>query len=205
MPRSRFVPVKKCSDLLLLRSDCYCVTPHSSTVVLSPGVTSLPEMALDGQAYKFVEVRAYTSQTPLFFVLTFWSAATYIAGQSGFLISESFSARYHGYVIASCARVLWQALDLSLTLATPSLKLCSKLDIRGFVIFSPLTTLKGSVRRAFLIFCTSSCLATFRTTVPSIYLRFSLIAQKLTCLEVVVIKTTLNHCCVELYSHRWCW
>lgn len=42
-------------------------------------------------------------------------------------------------------RLLWQALDLSLTIATPSLKLCSKLDIRGFVIFSPLTTFKGSV------------------------------------------------------------
>jgi UDP-N-acetylglucosamine pyrophosphorylase len=34
--RERFAPVKKCSDLLLLRSDAYIVDPNSSVLVLSP-------------------------------------------------------------------------------------------------------------------------------------------------------------------------
>jgi hypothetical protein len=48
VPRDRFAPVKKCSDLLMLRSDCYTVTPDAR-LVLSNGVAKAPEMNLDGK------------------------------------------------------------------------------------------------------------------------------------------------------------
>ena len=48
VPRDRFAPVKKCSDLLMLRSDCYTVTPDAR-LVLSDGVAKAPEMNLDGK------------------------------------------------------------------------------------------------------------------------------------------------------------
>ena len=41
VPRTRFVPVKKCNDLLLLRSDAYVLTPDG-TPALAP--------ALEGQS-----------------------------------------------------------------------------------------------------------------------------------------------------------
>jgi len=56
VPRSRFAPVKKCSHLLLLRSDAY-VVDASSVLVLNPkckgGVT--PIVDLDDKKYKMVQ------------------------------------------------------------------------------------------------------------------------------------------------------
>jgi hypothetical protein len=57
VPRSRFAPVKKCSDLLLLRSDAYEVD-EKAVLVLSrqvavPGVA--PIVALDDKKYKMVQ------------------------------------------------------------------------------------------------------------------------------------------------------
>jgi phosphoglucomutase len=52
--KERFAPVKKCSDLLMLRSDCYTVTPDSR-LVLSPGIEAAPELAIDAKKYKMVQ------------------------------------------------------------------------------------------------------------------------------------------------------
>jgi len=55
VPRSRFAPVKKCSDLLLLRSDAYLVN-EDNVLVLSPlcgGVAPIVE--LDAKKYKMVQ------------------------------------------------------------------------------------------------------------------------------------------------------
>ena len=52
--RTRFAPVKKCNDLLMLRSDCYTVTPDSR-LILAPGVAAAPAMALDSKKYKLVQ------------------------------------------------------------------------------------------------------------------------------------------------------
>jgi UTP--glucose-1-phosphate uridylyltransferase len=54
VPRSRFAPVKTCSDLLLLRSDAYTLTPES-TLVLAPGVAAAPLVKLDDAHYKLVD------------------------------------------------------------------------------------------------------------------------------------------------------
>lgn len=54
VPRERFAPVKKCNDLLMLRSDCYTVTPDAR-LVLSPGIEAAPEVNLDGKKYKLVQ------------------------------------------------------------------------------------------------------------------------------------------------------
>lgn len=63
--RSRFAPVKKCSDLLLLRSDAYTVDADSvlslSQDVLSPGIAPIVE--LDDKKYKLVQaLNAATQQ-----------------------------------------------------------------------------------------------------------------------------------------------
>lgn len=42
VPRTRFAPVKKCNDLLLLRSDAYTV--KDSIPVLAPGVQAAPQV-----------------------------------------------------------------------------------------------------------------------------------------------------------------
>lgn len=63
VPRTRFAPVKKCSDLLLLRSDAYEVRPSDSVLVLSekssnrhPGkISPAPIIALDDKKYKLVQ------------------------------------------------------------------------------------------------------------------------------------------------------
>jgi phosphoglucomutase len=55
VPRSRFAPVKKCSDLLLLRSDAYTVD-ENNVLILSPickGVA--PIVDLDDKKYKLVQ------------------------------------------------------------------------------------------------------------------------------------------------------
>ena len=55
VPRSRFAPVKKCSDLLLLRSDAYTVDA-SNVLVLNPACKGVaPIVALDDKKYKMVQ------------------------------------------------------------------------------------------------------------------------------------------------------
>ncbi|HEX2915974.1 MAG TPA: UTP--glucose-1-phosphate uridylyltransferase [Chloroflexia bacterium] len=54
VPRTRFAPVKLCSDLLVLWSDAYVLT-EDSRVVLNPGNRyGLPIVQLDSKFYKFV-------------------------------------------------------------------------------------------------------------------------------------------------------
>lgn len=56
VPRSRFAPVKKCSDLLLLRSDAYLIDPLTSVLVLNPKCNNTaPVVDLDEKKYKLVE------------------------------------------------------------------------------------------------------------------------------------------------------
>jgi phosphoglucomutase len=52
--RSRFAPVKKCSDLLLLRSDAYEVN-ESNVLVLNPKCAAAPIVDLDDKKYKLVQ------------------------------------------------------------------------------------------------------------------------------------------------------
>lgn len=55
VPRSRFAPVKKCSDLLLLRSDAYIVNSQS-VLVLNPKCNDqVPIIDLDAKKYKLVQ------------------------------------------------------------------------------------------------------------------------------------------------------
>jgi len=54
VPRTRFAPVKKCNDLLLLRSDAYVIT-DSFTTELNPACNGVaPIIALDSKKYKLV-------------------------------------------------------------------------------------------------------------------------------------------------------
>jgi phosphoglucomutase len=54
VPRTRFAPVKKCSDLLLLRSDAYILIDHKP--VLNPACHGTdPVMELDSKVYKLVD------------------------------------------------------------------------------------------------------------------------------------------------------
>jgi phosphoglucomutase len=53
VPRTRFAPVKKCSDLLLLRSDAYVL--ENNTPVLNPACNGVaPIVDLDSKKYKLV-------------------------------------------------------------------------------------------------------------------------------------------------------
>lgn len=53
VPRTRFAPVKKCDDLLLLRSDAYLIVDHRP--VLNPACNgSAPVVNLDSKLYKLV-------------------------------------------------------------------------------------------------------------------------------------------------------
>merc|ERR1719420_1387825 len=52
VPRTRFAPVKKCSDLFLLRSDAYVIDGFKP--VLAKGLTAAPTIDLDGKKYKMV-------------------------------------------------------------------------------------------------------------------------------------------------------
>ena len=55
VPRSRFAPVKKCSDLLLLRSDAYLVNAQN-VLVLSPACNGVaPIVDLDDKKFKLVQ------------------------------------------------------------------------------------------------------------------------------------------------------
>lgn len=53
--RDRFAPVKKCSDLLLLRSDAYVVHPQTAVLLLDPRLENAPIVALDDKVYKLVQ------------------------------------------------------------------------------------------------------------------------------------------------------
>jgi phosphoglucomutase len=54
VPRTRFAPVKKCNDLLLLRSDAYIIT-EDFRPVLNPACNGVaPVIALDSKKYKLV-------------------------------------------------------------------------------------------------------------------------------------------------------
>merc|ERR1712038_331846 len=54
IPRSRFAPVKKCDDLVALRSDAYTVTPDFRVVLLHERAGVPPLVKLDDR-YKFVD------------------------------------------------------------------------------------------------------------------------------------------------------
>lgn len=55
VPRSRFAPIKHTSDLLVVRSDCYVLTPERH-VVPDPGrALPLPVVDLDPAHYRFVD------------------------------------------------------------------------------------------------------------------------------------------------------
>jgi phosphoglucomutase len=53
VPRTRFAPVKKCNDLLLLRSDAYLMVDHKPVLNPACGGTA-PVMDLDSKLYKLV-------------------------------------------------------------------------------------------------------------------------------------------------------
>lgn len=62
VPRSRFAPVKKCSDLLLLRSDAYTVN-SANVLVLNPKCNGVaPIVSLDDKKYKLVQHLAAATQ-----------------------------------------------------------------------------------------------------------------------------------------------
>ncbi|KAK2075582.1 hypothetical protein QBZ16_001690 [Prototheca wickerhamii] len=52
VPRSRFAPVKTCSDLLVLRSDAYKITPAATVELVEP---TAPAVKLDDKHYKLVD------------------------------------------------------------------------------------------------------------------------------------------------------
>jgi len=55
VPRTRFAPVKKCNDLLLLRSDAYIITPDFRPV-LNPACGGVaPVLNMDSKKYKMVQ------------------------------------------------------------------------------------------------------------------------------------------------------
>lgn len=54
IPRTRFAPVKKCNDLMLLRSDAYIVTDDFRAVLNPECGGSAPIISLDSKKYKLV-------------------------------------------------------------------------------------------------------------------------------------------------------
>merc|ERR1711998_666788 len=54
IPRSRFAPVKKCDDLVSLRSDAYVIT-EDSRIELAPDRKGVPPTVKLDDAYKFVD------------------------------------------------------------------------------------------------------------------------------------------------------
>lgn len=64
VPRTRFFPVKKCNDLLILRSDCFKMT-EDKNLVLNPErnqKNDLPLVKLDEQYYKYID--AFNARFP---------------------------------------------------------------------------------------------------------------------------------------------
>ena len=54
VPRSRFAPVKLCSDLLVLWSDAYLLTEDSRIILNPANIYGLPVVQLDNRYYKFI-------------------------------------------------------------------------------------------------------------------------------------------------------
>merc|ERR1711865_298256 len=54
IPRSRFAPVKKCDDLIALRSDAYCLT-QDFRIELAPERNGVPPTVKLDDLYKFVD------------------------------------------------------------------------------------------------------------------------------------------------------
>merc|ERR1719327_1010842 len=54
IPRSRFAPVKKCDDLLALRSDAYVLT-KDFRIELAPARAGVPPLVKLDDSYKFVD------------------------------------------------------------------------------------------------------------------------------------------------------
>merc|ERR1711920_267448 len=54
IPRTRFAPVKKCDDLVALRSDAYVIT-EDSRIELAPDRKGIPPLIKLDDAYKFVD------------------------------------------------------------------------------------------------------------------------------------------------------
>lgn len=55
VPRSRFAPVKKCSDLFLLRSDAYTINKDNVLVLNEACNGVAPIVDLDSKKYKLVQ------------------------------------------------------------------------------------------------------------------------------------------------------
>ncbi|TMW60322.1 hypothetical protein Poli38472_000364 [Pythium oligandrum] len=55
VPRTRFAPVKKCDDLLLLRSDAYVITEDYRPVLAPERENVAPIVSLDGKTFKLVQ------------------------------------------------------------------------------------------------------------------------------------------------------
>jgi phosphoglucomutase len=55
VPRTRFAPVKKCDDLLLLRSDAYVITEDQRPVLAPERNNVAPIVSLDGKQFKLVQ------------------------------------------------------------------------------------------------------------------------------------------------------
>ncbi|KAJ0396037.1 hypothetical protein P43SY_008311 [Pythium insidiosum] len=55
VPRTRFAPVKKCDDLLLLRSDAYVITEDYRPVLAPQRNNVAPIVGLDGKTFKLVQ------------------------------------------------------------------------------------------------------------------------------------------------------
>merc|ERR1719424_152701 len=54
VPRTRFAPVKKCDDLLLLRSDAYIITEDFRPILNPECGGTAPIISLDKKKYKLV-------------------------------------------------------------------------------------------------------------------------------------------------------
>lgn len=63
VPRTRFAPVKTTSDLLVVMSDCYEISPDKTVVPSAKRTTPMPVVHLDSRFYKNIE--AFSERFPL--------------------------------------------------------------------------------------------------------------------------------------------
>jgi len=61
VPRTRFAPVKTCSDLFVLRSDVYTITPEATVKAV---VETVPLVKLDDKYFKLVDQMQYLAPHP---------------------------------------------------------------------------------------------------------------------------------------------